>query len=284
MNFSDWLLTRYQYDAYAKNSYVQHALLEYLRNHTKVRVVDLGAGMGANFYYYRDLFPTLQQWWLLDNDENLLEKCKTNIWEKSYEEGYKVKKNKQELIISGKEKEFTVTTVCASLTELEHVINIEEVDLVMANAVFDLFTSDQFKVIAKLCASNRVPFLATLNYQGMRFNPPSQNDDTMIKLYEEHMQRTQDDGKAMGPKCCIKMKEILMNTGMEAINGSSRWHIPAEDHKMLDYYLEFMGEALKTMDIDYASLEDWLNGKKQMIRDKQVALEVDHEDIVAFPM
>ena len=284
MEFSDWLLKRYQYDAYAKNSYIQKSLLDFFRNHSSIRVIDLGAGMGSNFYYYRDLFPPLQSWWLLDNDLSLLDKNATKIWEKGHEEGYQLKKEQKAMVITGKNKEFTIHNTHSSILDLKNAINLEEIDLVMDNAVFDLFSSDDFKLVADLCASYEVPFLSTLNYKGMKFNPASRDDDTMIRLYEDHMQRAQDSGKsAMGPECCIRMKEILVDTGMEAINGTSRWNIPAEDKDMLLYYLEFMEEALKTMDIDNESLEEWLQTKRQMVKEKQVALEVYHEDIVAFP-
>ena len=285
MEFSNWLLKRYQYDANAKNSYIQKALLELFRNHSSIRVVDLGTGMGANFYYYRYLFPSLQTWWLLDNDASLLEKSASKIWEKAYEEGYQLKQDQGAFTLNGKNKKLTIHTTCASILDLKNAINLGEIDLVMANAVFDLFTSDDFEQVANLCASHEIPFLSTLNYQGMKFNPASQNDNNMIRLYEKHMQRVLDSGKsAMGPECCIRIKETLMNTGMEAANGASLWHIPAKDGDMLLYYLEFMEEALKTMDIDNESLENWLRTKKEMVKQKQVALEVYHEDIIAYPM
>ena len=165
---------------------------------------------------------------------------------------------------------------------MEHVANLTRVDLVTANAVFDLFSQKQFQSFIEPLAENRLPFLATLNYQSMVFELEDQGDMKYVRLYECHMRRSQDFGIALGADCAGRMITIFSSLGGTVRRGKSVWNITSADTIMISYILNFMKEAiteLLTRKEEIIELDHWINSKYQRLASGRQKLIVKHMDL-----
>ncbi|WP_372368373.1 class I SAM-dependent methyltransferase [Candidatus Uabimicrobium sp. HlEnr_7] len=253
MSFSEgWLSEREAFDNNARNNCIEKNALQYFS--TPINIMDIGTGTGNNFIYYRKKFVN-DSWTLVDNDSNLLEICRS----KSFSD---------------------VKTQQHSVHDINSFNNI---NLITANAVFDLFSLEQFTNFAKKISLSKTSLLTTLNYKSMSFTPQLPEDHTYIKLYEEHMIRQQSFGCAMGAKCTEKIVDVLLNTFCYNIHiGNSNWVINYSHQNMVHYILEFMYHAINET-TDKFALKKWIQNKQIMFQKKSVVLNISHSDIFAHP-
>lgn len=253
MSFSkEWLSLRKEFDNQARNKCIEKCALQHFTH--PIHIMDIGTGTGNNVFYYKDRFPQ-SSWTLVDSDPQLLDVCRASLHEN-------IQKIQQ-----------------CSILELNTFTGI---DLITANAIFDLFSPTQFTDFAKKISG--VSLLATLNYQSMNFAPQTSQDMEYIEMYNKHMKRQQHFGYAMGNECTQKITDVFLNELCYNVHlGKSDWIIDSSHPEMAKHILQFMFHALSEMTSDTATLQNWVKDKQEMFRQKSLTLRISHSDLFAHP-
>ena len=205
-----WLEERFRFDAAARNAQLEHICLKYIDKYPRVNLVDVGAGSGANVRHWAERIPQDQSWTLVEQDGELLAEGLqlTAAWGK--ERGFEVYEgSKGEWIFSTSSKKVQVKGVVGSLLDINEQVDLTTQHMVMANAVFDLFSVQQFETFARQIQPHSLAFYPTINYAGMGFEVLHPGDAQMVAWYEGHMERNRPEGRAMGKTCSNFMQQTL---------------------------------------------------------------------------
>ena len=278
----DWLSERYPFDAEARNKELEAKVLEYLGGKSEITLVDVGAGTGSNCLYFIEQLSQNQKWYLVEQDAELKKAIVKRLKDYASYHKYNFERKKDRVTISSTGRKIMVTIINDSLLNLADLVDLKKVDLVLANAVFDLFTADQIKVVVDLVTRHQLAFYPTLNYEGMTFEPVDPFDDVFIDTYNAHMERPQAFGNALGKKASPYMVQLFQEKKQNIQTANSIWQIEPIDIKMHYYLLNFMENALGEMDLAPAmqsNFEKWIQRKKELIITGRQRLEVQHLDI-----
>lgn len=285
-SFTRWLRTRFLYDAKARSKKVEKTLLDYFSDKSCIRILDLGSGLGANTQYYAPLFPSSQDWTLLEIDRKLAE---TSLWDLrtwASRGTWNVNSFTDHLVIRTGERTISVYTKNTSFFELNTPGSLADQDLIMSNAFFDLIPQDKFTRFASILSSAQKPLLSTLNYVSMHFTPKEKADKDYISLYESHMLRPKEFGRPMGFRCGEKMKKTLSRGGYTVHSDQSLWEISPRDEEMMDFIFWFLDEAIGEMipgSQEKEKMKHWKKSKLLLLEKNHLHLTVKHLDYFAHP-
>lgn len=277
----DWLNERYPFDVAARDKSLETKVLSDLRTNENLVLVDVGAGTGSNTLYFVEKLPQSQHWWLVEQNEALRDATFRRLKDFAAYHKYEFTKKKHTVTIKTPTKVIKVTVLTDSLFNLAQLVPLKKVDLVMANAVFDLFTKVQLEKWVALLQQHQLPFYTTLTYQSMAFQPEDTFDSTFIDLYNQHMERPQESGRAMGKNAANHLVALLQKN-REVATAESTWHVESEDIKMHYYLLNFMENALDEMNLSTSvanNFERWVQRKKDLIIMRQQRLLIRHLDV-----
>ncbi|XOV92531.1 MAG: class I SAM-dependent methyltransferase [Bacteroidota bacterium] len=274
MDFKSWLLSRYKADARARNQDVLREFLDRLPSKEKLDIIDLGAGMGSNFRYLHQQIDQDQHWTLIDNNQELLDALPGFL---SKVLGQKIESGKP-FHLDNKE----ITLDIQSMDLLDTSSGKISADVIVSNAVFDLFSKEQFDQLVQRLDTPLVYF--TIHYKGTTFSPSSAADEKYLKLYDQHMQREQEFGKGMGPRCADLMADILKKCDFETFIGRSDWLLDSKDRQVQLYLIQFMEEAIAEMlqEDEIADFKRWVSGVKDRINQRELMMRVEHDDMLGF--
>ena len=284
-NFNaDWLNERYPYDSEARDKTIEDTALNYLKAKTNLHLVDVGAGTGSNALYLMDKLEQDQSWTFIETDTALnsilIRRLKEFALYHKY--GWEVQKGKY--IISTPAKTLSFQILNNSLLDIASLVDLSSVDLVLANAVFDLLPATQIETFLQPILKEKGACLFTMNYQQMVFTPSDPFDDNYIALYNKHLERPQDFGQAMGKQAGNKLIQLFKEANWVTHQAESFWQLLADDIKMHYYLLNFMDKALQELDFEKPLKEQfpkWLQRKKELIITRRQQLTVGHLDIFA---
>ena len=284
-NFSiQWLEDRFPFDIAARNKTVENACLHYCQNKETLRIVDIGSGTGSNGLYFFEKFPQTQEWTFIELNKELLEAAFARIKTWADEKGYPSSRDGLAMQLELPGREVQIKGLNTSFLELQKVIDLHQVDLVTAGAVFDLLTQEMFQSITDQLIFHQVGLLATLNFTDQRFQPSLSGDEQYIRLYKEHMLRPQAFGQSMGPDCYEQMTRYYEKSELDWVGGKSEWEIGPGDTTMHVHVLNFMENSVPEMLTD--ELDDfgeWIAKKKQLVHAQQLSTYVSHYDIFVKP-
>ncbi|KGE87324.1 MAG: class I SAM-dependent methyltransferase [Phaeodactylibacter xiamenensis] len=285
---TDWLEERYRFDVAARNPKVEAACLQYFAQHPMVSIIDIGAGTGANFIYLSEKFPQSQQWALVELNPNLLKRARERLKIWAAAKDYTVREDGQNLDFRRNDQHIQVQLLQGSFLELPRLLQPDQYQMVTASAVFDLLCEQMLSDLVQTFHQNRLALLTTLNYESMAYLPADAEDDHWIRLYETHMQREQDFGKALGPRCSDFLeKEYAQLPTAQMLRAPSRWQIEPADTFMHGHMLQFLEQSLlemKSMGHSGKGLDAWLQRKKVQLQSQQLRLSVAHSDFFTAPV
>ncbi len=280
----DWLNERYPFDAEARNKALELKVKDHFSDKAELTFVDVGSGTGSNCLYFIDHFPQSQKWYLVEQNESFKKATIRRFKDYAAYHKYTFERKKNRLKISSVKKTVVVELINDSLLNLPQLLDLKKVDLVLANAVFDLFTAKQLTAFTELLIEHRLPFYTTLSYETMNFLPEDPFDDVFIDAYNAHMERPQKTGKALGKKAIRFMVDLFEKHKIRIETAPSTWRIESDDIKMHYYLLNFMENALGEMDLDASMMANfgrWTQRKKDLIITRRQRLEIGHLDIFA---
>ena len=266
----DWLLLREPADADARGaaaSAILEPLLQCLPERLSLsgapglRVVDLGAGTGANL---RWLAPRLagtgsraglgqQHWTLIDHDPRL------HAWGPS-----------------------AFTTVHADVADLGDLLpEASSADLVTAAALLDLLNSPQLTAVVNIVRTQGIPALFSLNVTGaVRLDPPHPLDDALAKAFDAHQRR---EGR-LGPDAGLEAASRFRRFGWRVIEAQTPWRLNREHGRLIEAWLEGRADAAAEWKPQLAGqVADWLERRRQQCRNGQLTAVTGHVDVLAIP-
>lgn len=276
-----WLDCRFPFDVRARHAATEAAMLADLPLDRPVRLVDLGCGNGANIRHLWQRISASQHWTLIDQDVKLLTAALAGMEELGEAAGYLPDSTgSDKLTLRKGDHVVKIQTRHTSLLEVAEVVSLAETDVVMANAVFDLFSELQTDRVLSTLWPHTAIFL-TLNYTGMEFAPSHPDDGTVIGWYESHMQRPQAFGQGMGADGPAMIEAWIQKHDGAFQFGDSVWEILPHDTEMLSYLLGFMEEAIPELPLSQDELDvlnNWLAVRGAQLDAGTLYCKVFHRD------
>ena len=280
-----WLEHRYDCDVQARNTSVEAKVLSFFKPHESVlHITDVGAGTGTNVCYYFSKLNHQQEWTLIEQHGSLIQAARERLRKFATTQGYHWEEQPDKIQLVDGDKKATIRFVTGNVDHIEDFTNLEQTDVLVANAFFDLLSFDQFDTLIKKLASHNVAFLSTLNYYETSFYPFMEEDHQIVRWYHMHMKRPQPFGIAMGADCCEEMLDLLTKHHLMIEQESSQWHLKRGSTTMQHYILHFIENALGELNLTSAEqklLNQWLGTRKEQLHDRTLEIIVDHNDIFA---
>lgn len=287
----DWLLTRFATDEACRSKALADEVASRMVDCDPIRVVDLGAGAGANSLHVAPLLAGCdQRWTLVDRDAELIQRIR------ACHETFA--RNRTDLTVQGQtlqlgKKRLAIDACVGDFLHGDCGIYQETPDLVVANAVFDLMSAEQletFVVLAKNRWRTCRPLLYfTIHPDGeMAFDPAGPDDSRVIALFFAHMQREQGFGRAMGGAAAGQLERVLAAHDFRITAADSTLRIDPRDrtalHANLDFFPSAVGEMIDTgcgEGLTRQELTRWISHKRSLIDGGKLALSIGHRDHIA---
>lgn len=273
---SDWLALREPADADARDP----ALTELARNWLyarprPLRIVDLGAGSGANPRYLSRHLPGPQHWRLIDHDVELLQHAEALTAGARDTDGDSIR----------------LETCRLDLAEPGAAID-NRTDLATASALFDLVPNDWVNALAARCAAVGCAVLATLSVDGeWHFIGPHGNrierekDATMHSLLQTHQVRDKGLGRALGGSAPASLRAAFAAHGFTVGEAPSPWRLYPDTRRTLALaLLDGWRAALREQaPDDIPPIDAWWQARRSSVAAGELGVEVGHIDIYAEP-
>ena len=297
-----WLKARYALDEAARNAGLTKIVARRYEGQQSIHVLDVGSGLGANVLHLAGMFGNCElEWTLLDSDSGFKFASQKHLQKALPELGWKLEKEETDRsewvsvpsVFSGrtnteqsdgpqveKKRRLKIRSRTGSLMHFEFWP--EKIELVTANAVFDLFSRAQFIRFSKLLRQSGAGLYATLNYHSMHFEPETQEDRGFIEAYEKHMTRDPGEQKKMGPNCIDQMCSVLLEIGLIPTVSQSNWVVDAKNTEAVKLLFGFMNDSIPTMPgINPVQFRDWSQRRQNDLREGRASLKVCHHDLQA---
>ncbi|ROP42779.1 SAM-dependent methyltransferase [Pseudokineococcus lusitanus] len=258
-----WLALREPEDERARAA-VTDGLLDHLAlpaADRPLRVVDLGAGTGANL---RHLAPALaargyaQEWLLLDHDDDLLRRTAD----------------------APAPAGVVVRPRLGDLAGLADALG-DGADLVTCAALLDLLRPDQVADLAAALADAGVPALLALTVTGgVALDPPHAHDDALRAAFDAHQRR----GGRLGPDAAGVAAQTLAAAGARVLAVATPWHLGPAAPDLADAWLEGRAGAAVAQDPALERDADaWLAQRREQLAAGRLRAVVEHVDLAAAP-
>ena len=139
----DWLAERYSFDVEARNNTIEQAAIDYLHTDQPVVIVDVGAGTGSNCLYFLDKLQQDQSWIFIEKDQSLAPALLNRLTEYAsfHKYSWSLKDGVYEMLTP--QKKVTFKIISDTFFKIDQIVDLTSVDLIMANAVFDLLSKVQ---------------------------------------------------------------------------------------------------------------------------------------------
>ncbi len=273
-----WLDLRAGADARARNRRLEAALAECLPADGIQRIVDLGAGTGANLRALASRLGSRQNWTLLDHDPRLADAARARLaaWaEESRSAG-------DDLDLRLRGKTVRVSFVTCDLAQDPAVFARYAPDLVTASAFFDLVSPDWCAAFAAALGECRPLVHAALTCTGAEaWQPPHPADAAVAAAYAAHQRRDKGFGLAAGPTAPAMLRQALEAAGYRFATAPSPWRLeaPGDDALMAALAAGTAAAVAQTGTVSPDALSTWRAARVGAAQ----ACTIGHADLLAVP-
>jgi len=251
---ADWLALRAGADARARDKGLAARLGEHFAGHSSVRVLDLGAGTGANLRATAALIAAPQHWLLADHDAALLARAGT---------------------VPGTTIERREVDLAADLSSLFDPAP----DLVTASAFLDLCGADWTRRLVALTAGCGAALYTVLSYDGReKWRPPHALDAGVLAAFHADQQRDKGLGPALGPEAHGHLSARLRGHGYRVFEAASDWKLEPPGDAALIAALADGSAAAVTDAIGADRTGIWRTARRGARR-----VTIGHRDLLALP-
>jgi hypothetical protein len=251
---ADWLALRATADARARDPALAARLGAHFAGREKLRVLDLGAGRGANLRATAGLIGASQHWVLADNDAALLARAEP----------------------------MPNTTV--ELCEVDLAAGVANLfdpapDLLTASAFFDLCGSEWIDRLAAAVAGCGAAFYAVLTYDGREdWLPPHPLDAEVLAAFHADQKRDKGLGPALGPGAHAHLSGRLRGQGFRVFEAASDWCLTQPADAELVAALAQGSAAAVAGSVGAELAEHWRAARIGAER-----VTIGHRDLLALP-
>jgi hypothetical protein len=251
---ADWLALRAGADARARDKVLAGSLRAYFAGRARVRVLDLGAGTGANMRATADMIAVAQDWVLVDDDVALLAQAEPVA-------------------------NTTITRCAADLSGDLGSLFDPAPDLVTASAFFDLCGAEWINQLVSLVAGRRAALYAVLTYDGReKWSPPHPLDTGVLAAFHADQRRDKGLGPAFGPDAHATLAAGFRRHGYEVFEGPSDWELVQPGDAGLIAALADGSATATAPAIGRDRAEEW-----RVARRGAASVMIGHRDLLALP-
>ncbi len=265
MSFSSqWLALREPADRAARNADLARDVAAHLAGRGEVRIVDLGAGTGANIRALAPLIDARQRWRLIDSDGGLLARAQSMS---SLAGGVGIETERRDL--------------ACGLDSL----GFDGIDLVCASALMDLVSGAWFdEILAKAVAARSALYMA-LSYTGVAtIDPANGFDATVIDCINRHQRGEKGFGPALGSDCVTHMAAACAHAGYRVSIAPSDWRLgPKEGDLLRELLAGWVAAAREIAPGQAAQFDEWLKARTAQIAAGALRVTVGHGDLFSRP-
>jgi hypothetical protein len=139
--------------------------------------------------------------------------------------------------------------------------------------------------LAVECAARRLPFYATLSYDGrMELTPQDAGDAAIVDAFNTHQRTDKGFGPALGPKAAGEAIARFTTVGYFVDRQPADWVFGPQDREIQNELLT--GLATAAREIGSPRLDDivgWLTRRRDLVAAGRAAMRVGHIDLFARP-
>lgn len=270
----EWLDLREPADRRARSTAITNAVGARFALRDDVRVLDLGAGTGANLRATSPLLPRRQSWTLVEHKPDFAESTKARL--SAWADAAETSGNAMHLKKDG--REIDVTFAVADLATATLELLEQPVDLVTASAFFDLASEDYIRAFAKAVTGRNAAFYAALTYNGQRrWAPHRPADNQMAAAFHRHQMQDKGLGLASGPLAAAHLADQFRLNGYSVIEGDSDWKLDRNDRMLVDELIRGYAVAVSEIGgVDDKTIVNWVNVPR-------TGAVIGHTDTFAVP-
>jgi SAM-dependent methyltransferase len=281
----DWLALREPYDANARSRDPLDNLRAWRDVRGPLRVMDLGAGAGANLRYLAPRLGGDQEWLLVDHSEDLLEAAGRALRGWAFDHGVELAEEDRGMRLRLPGGECRVGSTVLDLAEDFADLDLTGVDLVTASALLDLVSEGWLESLVRACATARCAVLFALSYDGrISWRPTDARDPLVLSLINGHQRTDKGFGPALGPHAAERCARILRDCGYRMALARSDWLLANSDRAIQRALVGGWASAARELAPDRSELIDaWLERRLGLIDRAASQLRVGHRDLLALP-
>jgi hypothetical protein len=280
-----WLALRESVDASSRAAGLAGLLCDEFGGHSRVEIIDLGAGTGANLRYAAPLLAGAQDWLLVERDPLLLAAMAQQLqaWSHSMQSHCTV--SGARIAVRADRFECQVQSLALDLALHLDSLPLRRGVLLTASALLDLVSEAWLRMLMRRAAAAEATVWFTLTYDGRIACDPVEADDRAVReLVNQHQLRDKGFGLALGPAAAGTAQEILGEHGYLVQCASSDWCV-GPDHAALQYALVegWFEAACEIAPASTSMLRAWRKLRRAHIEGGRSTLRVGHVDMVGRP-
>jgi hypothetical protein len=248
------------------------------------RLLDLGAGAGANA---RALAPVIggdQEWLLLDDDAALLDAQAGEHLAWATRAGRPVARAGDDVVIHAGAARWRFAARRLDLARGTSDA-IERCDGVTMAALADLVAAPWVDAFVTRLARRRVPLLSVLAIDGRRrWQPAAPEDELIHDAFARHQRGDKGFGPALGAAASAYLAARLADAGYAVSTAPSDWRIGSAERDMLAAVVAGEARAAAEMRPDAAaSIAAWQARRTRELAAGALSLVVGHRDVLGLP-
>lgn len=248
-------------------------------------VVDLGAGTGANLRYLTPRLGGRQQWLLVDNDPELLDRLVPRMTAWAATGAAELLPAAATVALRGagfdSRAEYALVDLAAGLA----AVPIPRGSLVTASALLDLVSAEWLEALAQRCAEAGASILMALTYDGRIVCDPVDADDAIVRdLVNQHQRQDKGFGPALGPEAAVNAAALFEALNFDLRSARSDWQLGPEHAALQRALLEgWLGAAREIAPRRANALEAWHRRRLDHVAAGDSRIVVGHLDFAAVP-
>jgi hypothetical protein len=237
-----------------------------------LRILDLGAGTGANLRFLAPQLPAPQVWTLIDGDKRLLDLARS-----ARKSGRVAPMFSRGVLL--------VQAIARDLAEAGSLRDVRrDVHLITASALFDLVSEAWCRRLICELARPGAALLAALTYDGrIALDPPHACDATVRILFNRHQRRDKGFGPALGPAAARTLVRLASAAGARVMVARSDWRLGRDETALLHPLLcAWAAAAREAQPEQAAAIDSWAALREVQAGAGMLGAVVGHLDVLAI--
>jgi hypothetical protein len=250
-----------------------------------LRLIDLGAGAGANARVLAPIIGGDQDWLLIEDDAALLDAQAAEHLAWAADAGWAVAHAEDRVVIHAGNARWRFAAQRQDLARHGAIAGIERCDGVSMSALTDLVTAAWIDALVAQLARRRRPLLAVLTVDGRREWHPAAPEDALIRgAFARHQRGDKGFGPALGSDAPDYLAARLAAAGYAVSTAPSDWRIDGGQRDMLAAIIAGEARAATEAQPDAAAeIAAWQARRETELATGALSLQVGHRDVLGLP-